>query len=464
MRPGEARPGQRVGLLATDVGQRLEGFFLFEEGDECIIAVAHEPFAGEHPDEAVALDRPDGPALGFFFISVATQHVLGRLPASWQEDFVPAVPANRTAPTISQLMAAYDSRSTAVASGAEEEAAEPEVPRLPAFEPGLQTGEARRSASRQVAFGPSARSAASALSEAARVPTASLAGAGLGRRQTSRLASLYAEEYDEDDAEDGFEPPGPPPRGPASSQDDPVMQLVQQGARVDPQLLASLEVLKLIREMRDDDRRRRAEETNDDDLFGSGRAATSLGKAMAGMVRHRARIKEQPRKIVDEFRSDAMLELNIRAGEPWAYPDLAKRISWGHFQGLQRCYLLFANVLDLLDQGQSLQAQALTCQSMKAVHQCVLNNGSWKLGWPLTGLQDPLQRRKFAGSAAELELMADFIRAEDEVEKKSRNPTGNAIKTSDGEEDEDAKAARAKAAKAKAAAAAKKKRNEASGG
>lgn len=125
-----------------------------------------------------------------------------------------------------------------------------------------------------------------------------------------------------------------------------LLQLIQQGGRVDPQLLACLELLKLIREMREDDRRRRAEETDDDDLFWTGRAAITLGKAMAGIVRHRARIKEQPRKIVDEFRADTMLELNIRLGEVWVYPDFAKRISWGHFQGFQRCYILLARILD----------------------------------------------------------------------------------------------------------------------
>ena len=133
-----------------------------------------------------------------------------------------------------------------------------------------------------------------------------------------------------------------------------------QGGRVDPQALASLEMLRMIREMRAEDQRRRSEETDGSDLLGQGKSATSLGRAMAGMTRHRARIRDQPRKIVDEFRLDSKLELNIRAGESWAYPDLSKRIGWGHYQGLQRCFILLANILELLDQGQVLQAQALT--------------------------------------------------------------------------------------------------------
>ena len=45
MRSGDARPGQRVGLLARDIGRRLEGFFIFEEGVASILAVSFELFS-----------------------------------------------------------------------------------------------------------------------------------------------------------------------------------------------------------------------------------------------------------------------------------------------------------------------------------------------------------------------------------------------------------------------------------
>ena len=133
-------------------------------------------------------------------------------------------------------------------------------------------------------------------------PTGTLAGAGLGRRQTSRLASLYGSELDEEDDEEGDVPLQPAAAQPAPGEDDLLSKLLQQGGRIDPPALASLEMLRMIREMRADDQRRRAEETDDSDLLGQGKSATSLGKAMAGMTRHRARIRDQPRRIVDERR------------------------------------------------------------------------------------------------------------------------------------------------------------------
>ena len=103
--------------------------------------------------------------------------------------------------------------------------------------------------------------------------------------------------------------------------------------------------------MREEDRRRRADDGDDSELFRSeGQGATPMGKAIAGMTRHRSRIRDQPRRMIDEFRADAKLELNVKEGESWSYPDLARRVSWGHDQGLQRCFLLLANVVELLEQ------------------------------------------------------------------------------------------------------------------
>ena len=45
-----------------------------------------------------------------------------------------------------------------------------------------------------------------------------------------------------------------------------------------------------------------------------------------------------------------------------------------------------------------------------------------------------MSRRRFAGSAAELDLMADYVKAEEEVEKKSRGTASGGPKLSDDEE------------------------------
>ena len=229
MRLGEARPGQRVGLSATDIGRRLEGFFIFEEEDNSIVAVSFEPFRSA-PDA-------DGAALELFFIEVPTVNVVSRIPAGWAEDFVPAIPAGRTVPGVSQLMAAFDLKTTAVPSEAEDELTPrdesrrhqrvpPRVPQLPG-----------RPA---VSFAPRASGATGA--------SALLAGAGLDQRQTNRIAQLYEDDLDEEDDDAASGSPQ------AAQEDDPLSQLLQGAGSVDAQTLASLDMIRLIREMRDEER------------------------------------------------------------------------------------------------------------------------------------------------------------------------------------------------------------------
>ena len=148
-----------MGLSAPDIGRRLEGFFVFEEGDEFIFAVSFESFSETHSEDAIELIREDGAALRIFFISVSTENVKPRVPASWNDDYVPVVPAGRSVPTICQLIGAFDSRSSAIVSEAEEEGAPtpppaPSVGSQPADRPGPAPPPTATSASARPPNGP----------------------------------------------------------------------------------------------------------------------------------------------------------------------------------------------------------------------------------------------------------------------------------------------------------------------
>ena len=87
-------------------------------------------------------------------------------------------------------------------------------------------------------------------------------------------------------------------------------------------------MLRMIRTMRDEDRRRRG--GDDEDMYADeDRPATSLGKAVAGMARHKERLKSSPRSIINQFREDCRDELAVRDDQPWCYPDLMKKIEGG---------------------------------------------------------------------------------------------------------------------------------------
>ena len=124
------------------------------------------------------------------------------------------------------------------------------------------------------------------------------------------------------------------------------------------------------------------------------------------------------------------------------YKDISKKIPWGKMKGLQRCFLLDCAVMELVETGDVTRAQALLGKSMKAKWQVALNNGNWRVAWPLTGGPDCLSRRPFSGTEAELEIASGWVRALDEPHKRTNTsfrPTADASSDEDHPEDSDKK-------------------------
>ena len=70
----------------------------------------------------------------------------------------------------------------------------------------------------------------------------------------------------------------------------------------------------------------------------------------------------------------------------------------------------------LLD-GKPKMAAAQSARNLRALHQVCLDNGEWKTGWELTYLPDPLARKRFGGTARELETIGAYQLALDNIEK-----------------------------------------------
>lgn len=182
-------------------------------------------------------------------------------------------------------------------------------------------------------------------------------GAGLIGRPVARIARLYDQadvEGAEDDeletngeCDDGLLD-GEPERGrrrvrhPRQKDDgmDRIMRALEKGA--DPNTLMNMEMFRMMKEMRDEDRRRRTRtEECDSDSGEELRARTALGKAVAGMNRHKRRVSERPKAIIKEFKANVMEELGITSPkEPWRYVDTHRRITWGQYRTPQRAYIL----------------------------------------------------------------------------------------------------------------------------
>ncbi|CAE7224096.1 unnamed protein product [Symbiodinium sp. CCMP2592] len=148
-----------------------------------------------------------------------------------------------------------------------------------------------------------------------------------------------------------------------------------------------------------------------------------LGKGMQAVATlHRLHecIRKRPRRIIQQFEAEVVRELGVTAGQPWTLNDWVKRQSWGKFKGLQRAAVQDVEVYELLRNGESAAAAAQVIQNLKSKVQCVLQGGDWQTAWLLTGLEDPLTKKEFAGSKQEMAIISSYVKALADLKKKVR--------------------------------------------
>ncbi len=194
--------------------------------------------------------------------------------------------------------------------------------------------------------------------------------------------------------------------------------------------LSKVEMMRMMKDQRS--RRNMGSETlelyDEDDV----RGRTSLGRAVARMDKMRRGVTDHPTQICRSFRSDVMQEVNADEFSNWRYRDYNRRITWTQFATMQRLHYQYMELIELMDAGRMREAHAQAIQNSKSIHQFVLSGGSWKIAWNFCGLQDPLMKKRWAGSAAELEVVADWVAAEDQIDKKSRTSLRGQLGRDDG--------------------------------
>ena len=158
---------------------------------------------------------------------------------------------------------------------------------------------------------------------------------------------------------------------------------------------------------------------------GGGIAGMQSGaKAIKRYVQRRKSMFKDPLAHIQAFVDDTMEDLGVEDGQPWLLTDLSKKVNFGSdHRNLHRMHFMECHVLKLLLAGDSKGAALQAVLNLRALRQARLNDGSWKVAWLLTHLPDPLQPRRFAGSEEDLELVAGYTKAMEELDKRtSPNP------------------------------------------
>ena len=219
--------------------------------------------------------------------------------------------------------------------------------------------------------------------------------------------------------------------------DDGLLQKLASGSNTNPlQTLATMEVLKRLRgsgrkkskESSSSSSSRQRSDSSSSDSH-RGHKATGVAKAVGNFRRWKRSLKKHPTRHVRRYVKQVEHDLGVTDGLPYRLTDHGKKITWNRHKSLQKVYYLLGAILEKQLRGEPEQAAMLTVQSLRAVHQVVIDEGNWSLAWLLTGLDDPFSRRKFGGEEESLETIAAFLKASQDLERRTKTWNLNADST-----------------------------------
>ncbi len=191
--------------------------------------------------------------------------------------------------------------------------------------------------------------------------------------------------------------------------------------------LVQLEILKTLqgKKGKDKDRGDKEELSGEDtDLSSSSSEGTTrlkgAGKALQAYRKGRKAMRRRPTKHVKRYIREVELFLGVSAEMPYQLTDYSKKLGWGKHRSLMRIHFAISHMLQLMLKNKHQLAALEMTQLLRALHQASLDNGDWRTAWLLTGLPDPVERPKFGGEPQDLEVIASYLKAMAELEKKGR--------------------------------------------
>ena len=185
--------------------------------------------------------------------------------------------------------------------------------------------------------------------------------------------------------------------------------------------LVSLELLKTLKKSRKKGRARSSSHSSEASSSSSrGQQVKPIGTAKAFRNYRKARkaLRRKPLRHVKRYLQEIEDFLGCDVSTPYRLADFTKKLSWGKMRTLQRCHLMTSEALQLLLQGNVEETALQLVLNLRAMYQCSLDGGSWTSAWLLTYLPDPLEKPRFGGEAQDLEIIAGYLKAMQELEKK----------------------------------------------
>ena len=124
-------------------------------------------------------------------------------------------------------------------------------------------------------------------------------------------------------------------------------------------------------------------------------------RAFADLEQIAYEVKFRGAALCKEFEHEERELVGARPGMPWTLQDGRKARHWGKHQGLERAGAMSLEVYMTLASVRNpspaiVQAKAQLIQNYRSLHQASMDGGSWEQAWLLTGLPEPLMRKRWA--------------------------------------------------------------------
>ena len=201
------------------------------------------------------------------------------------------------------------------------------------------------------------------------------------------------------------------------------------GGKPDLQTLQTMLMMKMLsdgpqRKRSERRSRRTAQEesdSQDDSSSGDDKKLRGAARAFNRYRKSKEAMWEKPMKHVRIYIREVETELGVEHSDmPYNLWDYTRKIPFGKQKGLFRCHYLVSHILKHLLDDDKQSAALMTVLTLRCLHQVALDSGNWEVGWMLTTLKDPLSRRRWGGEPGHLESATDYLRAVQELEKRTK--------------------------------------------
>ncbi len=147
------------------------------------------------------------------------------------------------------------------------------------------------------------------------------------------------------------------------------------------------------------------------DRDGESTELSGAGRTVRKLRKQQDRMTTEPRRVVNEYLSDFMQQMGPEPGDKWQVYHHNRHIQWGRIRGLQRCHYHVGHAMALLLRGEQVQAEAYLALLLRALHQVCLDGGAWDTAALFMPAADPIDKERFGGSHAQLEVVAAYREA-----------------------------------------------------